>query len=55
MRKKTQGAAFKRPRDNLMGVTEDQDPGPGKTKIYCEHKVSKHGQKAASNAVPDYK
>ena len=55
MTKPTQGAEFKRFRDQLMGVTDAHDLGPGKPKKYCEDKVSKHGQKAARNVVPVHK
>ena len=55
MTKPTQGAAFKRFRDKLMGVTEFQYLGPGKPKKYREDRVSNHGQKAASNTAPSHK
>ena len=48
--KPTQGALFKIFQDQLMGVTESQDPGPGKPKKYREDQVSKYGQKASINA-----
>ena len=55
MTKPTQRACFKRFRDQLIGVTEAQDPGPGKLKKYHEDKLIKHGQKAASNTSPVHK
>ena len=55
MTKPTQGAALKRLRFQLMGVTEAQDPGPGKPKKYCEDKVIKYGKKADRNAATSHK
>ena len=53
--KPTQGAAFKIFWGQLMGVTESQDPDPGNPKQYCEDKLSKYSQKAASNSAPAHK
>ena len=53
--KPTQGAAFKRLRDQFMGFKEAQDPGPGNPKKDCEYKVSKNGKKNARNVAPDHK
>ena len=55
MTKPTQGAALKRLRFQLMGVTEAQDPGPGNPKKYCKDKVIKYGKKADRNASPVHK
>ena len=55
MTKPTQGAVFKRFRDQLTEVTEAQDPGPVNPKKYREDKISKHGQKASRNASPLHK
>ena len=51
MTKPTQGASFKRFRDQLMGVTGAQDSGPENPPTDHEEKVSQHGQKAARNAT----
>ena len=42
-------------RDQLMGVTEAQDSGPGNPQKDYEDQVSWYGLKAASNTVPDHK
>ena len=55
MIKPTQGAMFKRFRDQLIGVTESKDPGPGNPEKYCEDKVSKNVQKIAGNVAPAHK
>ena len=55
MTKPSQGQAFKKFRDQLMGVTESQDPSPGNYKQYCEYKLSKQSHKSTRNAAPAYK
>ena len=55
MTKPTQDAAFKIFRDQLMEVTEDQDPGPENLQKYREYQVIKYGHKAARNASPSHK
>ena len=55
MTKPTQGVAFNRFRDQLMEVTESQDPCPGNAKTYREDKLSKNGQNAISNTAPGHK
>ena len=54
MTKPTQSAVFNRFRDQLRGVTEAKDPGPGKPKKDSECQSSKYGQKAAKNVSPSH-
>ena len=50
--KTTQYEVFKRFQYQIMGVTEDQDPGLVNPEKYPEYQVCKDGQKAARNAAP---
>ena len=54
MTKPTQGEAFKRFRDQLMGVTEAQDLGPGKPQKDFKYQVSKYGKKVDRNTALDH-
>ena len=70
MTKPTQGAVFKGFRDQLMGFTEAQDPGPGNPKKVVKMNyvsmvrrtlgmrnlpTSKYGHKAAIHAAPSHR